>query len=419
MAIPDGWQATNYGAVFTETHNRRSDRLDLPVLSVTKTRGPMLASERFGKALHGRNLAKYRIAPRGSFVVDPMLLWDGTIGRQEAADCGIVSPDYRVYELAERVESDFMRYVVRDPRMLRYYQGGARGTNVRRNRIAREDFLRIPIVLPPIPEQRKIAAILSAVDKVIEKTEAIVESVLTIKKAMIRELLSHGLPGRHTRFKQTEIGEVPEGWEIVRLGELCDGGAGLQTGPFGSQLKASEYADEGVPVVMPKDLIGLRVSEQTIARVPKTKAKTMEKHALMAGDILFGRRGEIGRCGLIGEREAGWLCGTGCLRARVAAGLADARYLVRVVDAPFCRGWLTERAVGQTMLNLNTSILGDLPLPLPSLDEQREIVAAMESIEALAESESAACDRTRALKSGLVAVLLTGQLRVVPEDDAT
>lgn len=146
-----------------------------------------------------------------------MLLWDGTIGRQEAADSGLVSPDYRVYELAERVASDFMRYVVRDPRMLRHYQGGARGTNVRRNRIAREDFLRIPFHLPPRPEQRKIAAILSSVDEVIEKTEAMIEQLQVVKKAMMQELLTRGLPGRHTRFKQTEIGRAPDAWDVVPL----------------------------------------------------------------------------------------------------------------------------------------------------------------------------------------------------------
>jgi type I restriction enzyme S subunit len=378
----------------------------------------MLASDRFGKALHSRDLAKYRVARRGTIVADPMLLWDGSIGRQEVVDAGLVSPDYRVYELADHVCSDFMRYVVRNPSMLRNYQGGARGTNVRRNRIARGDFLRIPFRLPPVPEQRKIAAILSAVDEVIAKIEAVIESLQTLKKSMMQELLTRGLPGRHTRFKQTEIGEMPEDWLVVRLADLSDGGAGLQTGPFGSQLKASEYAEEGVPVVMPKDLVGLGISEQSIVRVPRTKAREMEKHSLLPGDILFARRGEIGRCGLVGSKEAGWLCGTGCLRARVAINRAEARYLVRVIDGPLSRAWLTERAVGQTMLNLNTAILGGLPLPLPSLGEQREITAAVESIELRVAREAVALDNSSALKSGLMSVLLAGELRVPPDEGA-
>ena len=80
---------------------------------------------------------------------------------------------------------------------------------------------RVPILLPPLPEQRKIAAILSSVDEVIEKTEAVIEQLQVVKKAMMQELLTRGLPGRHTRFKQTEIGEIPEEWE-VNGGDLAE-----------------------------------------------------------------------------------------------------------------------------------------------------------------------------------------------------
>jgi hypothetical protein len=71
-----------------EIDERAGERTSLPVLSVTKTRGPMLASERFGKVMHGRNLSRYRIAPRNHIVADPMLLWDGSIGIQRVVDAG-------------------------------------------------------------------------------------------------------------------------------------------------------------------------------------------------------------------------------------------------------------------------------------------------------------------------------------------
>ncbi len=71
---------------------------------------------------------------------------------------------------------------------------------------------RLKFHLPVLPGQRKIAAILSSVDGAIEKTQAVIEQVQVVKRGLMQELLTRGLPGRHTQFKQTEIGEIPEVW---------------------------------------------------------------------------------------------------------------------------------------------------------------------------------------------------------------
>ena len=67
-----------------------------------------------------------------------------------------------------------------------------------------------------VPEQRKIAAILSSVDDAMEKTRAVIDQVQIVKSGLMHDLLTRGLPGRHTRFKQTEIGPIPEEWEAVK-----------------------------------------------------------------------------------------------------------------------------------------------------------------------------------------------------------
>ena len=82
------------------------------------------------------------------------------------------------------------------------------------------------VAVPPLSEQRKIAAILSSVDDAIEKTQAVIDQVQVVKRGLMQELLTRGLPERHTRFKQTEVGEIPEGWRTSRIGEIasCDYG---------------------------------------------------------------------------------------------------------------------------------------------------------------------------------------------------
>ena len=81
-------------------------------------------------------------------------------------------------------------------------------------------------------------------------------------------------------------------WEKVRLGEIVDC---IQTGPFGSQLHQSDYSEEGIPVVMPKDLINGKISEISIVRVEENHVDRLSRHKIQCGDILYSRRGEIGR----------------------------------------------------------------------------------------------------------------------------
>jgi len=164
---------------------------------------------------------------------------------------------------------------------------------------------------------------------------------------------------------------------------------GIQTGPFGSQLKAEEYASVGVPIVMPRDMVAGRISSERISRVPEATAKRLQRHRCELGDILFARRGEIGRLVLISIKNVGWLCGTGCLRIRPSQMVVPSLLAV-ALQRQECVDWLIKNAVGQTMLNLNTEILSSLPLALPPFLEQRKIAdilttwdEALEKIDAL------------------------------------
>lgn len=164
------------------------------------------------------------------------------------------------------------------------------------------------------------------------------------------------------------------------LGEICDGDRGIQTGPFGSQLHAEEYSDEGLPVVMPQDLGNNTINTAQIARVPEHVAARLARHQLRAGDIVFSRRGDVTRRALVGESNVGWLCGTGCLRAR-PGGSVDSRFLSYLLGTAEVRDWLNGNAVGTNMLNLNTTILGRLPLLIPGLPEQQAIAEVLGALD--------------------------------------
>jgi type I restriction enzyme, S subunit len=105
-------------------------------------------------------------------------------------------------------------------------------------------------------------------------------------------------------------------WKLKLFGDLCSSVDGVQIGPFGSQLHASDYVESGIPVVMPKDMINTEISTDSIAYVSEEIANRLSKHRLKAGDLVFARRGDIGRFVIVSSEQTGWLCGTGCIRAR-------------------------------------------------------------------------------------------------------
>lgn len=169
-------------------------------------------------------------------------------------------------------------------------------------------------------------------------------------------------------------------WEQKVLGDIS---TSIQTGPFGSQLHQSDYSDEGIPVVMPKDLIRGMVSEESIAQISKEHVERLSKHKIKAGDILYSRRGDVGKCAFASEREIGWICGTGCLKVSVDREKADPQFIFYQLQKAETIGWVINHAVGSTMLNLNTSILSAVPIDVPEIETQRKIVKILSSYDSL------------------------------------
>ena len=172
-------------------------------------------------------------------------------------------------------------------------------------------------------------------------------------------------------------------WASVTLGEVS---TNIQTGPFGSQLHQSDYSDGGVPVVMPKDLVDGHISEDSIARASMSHVDRLSRHKIEVGDILYSRRGDVGRCAFATEVEQGWLCGTGCLRVTIDQSKAIPKFIFYQLQKAETIGWVEKHAVGSTMLNLNTSILGSVPIELPSMAEQQMIVHVLSAYDDLIEN---------------------------------
>ena len=172
------------------------------------------------------------------------------------------------------------------------------------------------------------------------------------------------------------------GWISVRLRQIL---LELQTGPFGSSLHQSDYEKAGTPVVNPASIQNGRIVPIEKMAVGSTTLERLAAFRLRQRDIVMSRRGEMGRCAKVTEREDGWLCGTGSLILRLPKCIYSC-FLVILLGSPYVREYLNGSAVGATMQNLNQSILLNLVIGLPPLAEQQRIVAKVDKLMRL-------CDR--------------------------
>lgn len=172
-------------------------------------------------------------------------------------------------------------------------------------------------------------------------------------------------------------------WENKTLGDVS---ISIQTGPFGSQLHQSDYSESGIPVVMPKDLVGGKIVTDSIARVPTIHVERLSQHKIIPNDILYSRRGDVGRCAFATEEEAGWLCGTGCLRVTIDKCKVNPKFVFYQLQTSGSIGWVEKHAVGSTMLNLNTSILSHVPIILPNKKIQDKIADILSAYDDLIEN---------------------------------
>ncbi|MBI4639369.1 MAG: restriction endonuclease subunit S [Candidatus Tectomicrobia bacterium] len=269
------------------------------------------------------------------------------------------------------------------------------------------------IAVPPLYDQRAIAWVLGRIQVAVEAQEKIIATLRQLKQAVMAKLFREGLRHHSDRVEHPIFGFVPNSWTTCTLGILCGQGEGtIQTGPFGSQLHASDYKESGIPVVNPTHIADNRIIHKDLPRISKKDYQRLSRHILRQGDILFARRGEIGRHALVTEQENEWLCGTGCFLVRIQNPDVDNAFLSLFLYYKPCQLWLESHAAGSIMPNLNTTILNAIPIVLPTIDEQHEIAHILRTIDDKLTNAEKKRDALQALFKTMLHQLMTGQIRV-------
>ena len=268
--------------------------------------------------------------------------------------------------------------------------------------------------VPPISEQRGIAAVLSSVDHVADRIQAVIDQVHVVKRGLMQELLTQGLPGRHTRFKQTEIGKMPEDWGVISLA-----GCGARI-TSGSRGWAKYYSKTGALFLritnLARNTIRLQLRDTRHVALPEATAES-RRTRVQAGDILVSITADLGMVSVIPENMG---------EAYVNQHLA----LVRLPDcelSPEFAAYFLTTVASQNRFNrlndsgakagLNLSTIGKLTVPVPSRDEQDAIVRVLAATEDRLAVEMRKLAELAVAKRALMSVLLTGEVRVAADAD--
>ena len=361
----------------------------------------------------GAKLSNAKLQPKGTVLLSFKL----TIGRVARAGVPLYTNEaIASLKPTQDLTSEYLYYGLQYWDLLQDVDQAIKGATLNK-----EKLKRIKFVYPKFAsEQAKITEILSTVDRAIEQTEALVAKQQRIKTGLMQDLLTRGIDEHGNlrseethQFKDSLLGRVPRCWRVQSLGAALHRAKGhIQTGPFGSQLHAHEYVHEGIPVVMPQDIVDRSISIGSIARVPRNRADDLRRHRTEFNDVVFSRRGDLSRAAAIGEREVGWLCGTGCFLLRVSPDAIHAPWLVDAYRHHHVQRQIDANAIGSTMPSLNNSVMEQLKVAFPGINEQREIARHREELDATIRTRLDHLLKMRHIKTGLMQQLLTGRRRV-------
>jgi type I restriction enzyme S subunit len=323
------------------------------------------------------------------------------VGKTAVFDCD--EPVYHGVNLLlmrpkEVVTSAYLDHALKYLFQSGYWRGVCK-QSVNQASVNQQDISRVEIRYPKsLAEQQRIVGLLDEAFEGLATAKANAEKNLQNARALFES---------HLQSVFTQRGP---GWVETTLSRATDG---IFTGPFGSLLHKSDYIADGIPLVNPAHITEVGIEPDLRKTVSKATALRLKNYIMREGDIVIGRRGEMGRCALVTEVEDGWLCGTGSFFIKPSSR-CDTRYLVRFLRSDSCKARLEKIAGGAVMPNLSNTDLGNFAFDLPPLDRQKAIVEEIDSLHEETQRLARLYERKHAaleaLKKSLLHQAFTGEL---------
>lgn len=284
-----------------------------------------------------------RLYPKGTVLV---AMYGATIGACSILDIeAATNQACAAFTPTDKVDPVFLYYLLKHskPAFVKAGSGGAQPN------ISGTFLKNFEIPLPPLEEQKRIAAILDKADAIRQKRKQAIELADEFLRSVFLDMFGDPVTN-------------PKGWDVKSLSEI----ARIQIGPFGTQLHKQDYIENGIPLINPTHIVRGDIIPKNNLTISSEKHQDLTEYHLKTGDIVMGRRGEMGRCAIVNEREDGWLCGTGSLFIRPSKTGVFSEYLNKLLSSEAIKKHLEGESQGATMPNLNKTIVGNIKVPVPS-----------------------------------------------------
>ena len=319
---------------------------------------------------------------------------------------GICSTDILVFRASDKSLAEFLCLLTHSDEFVGHAKATTSG--VQHPRTSWASLQAFKLHVPPLAEQRKIAEVLRLVQRAMEQQEQLIALTTELKKALLHQFFTQGLRGEPQ--KQTEIGPVPESWDVVELGDVISespkNGLYKHNTAYGSGtliLRINDFSNDGDEVFTASHRVAIDAGETQL-------------YALREGDIVTNRvnsLSHLGKTALIGKLEEPMVFESNMMRFRVAKSLAIPSYVLRLLNSPVCKKQFlgtAKRAVGQASINQGN--LRAVKLPLPSVSVQRELVTILDTVIRKIDIHQRKCAALTAMFRTMLHELVTAELRV-------
>jgi len=292
--------------------------------------------------------------------------------------------------------------------LLRLYGGTGNKTTIPNLSQSRLKSFVLP--LPPLPEQKAIARVLSTIQKAVETQDKIIAAARELKKSLMRHLFTYGpvpvAEAEKVPLKETEIGPVPEHWEVAilkQLGSLKDG----------DWILKSDYSKDGVRLLQIAD-IGLgKFINKSRRFISLQRAQELGCTFLKGGDILISRMADpIGRACMLPDLPYPTITAVDVTIFRVNPDLVDSYYVLNILNSEIALAQAAQLAYGVTRNRVTRRNLERVLIPFPPLPEQQEIARMLLAVDNKIDAEENRKAALQALFKTMLHQLMTGKVRV-------
>ncbi|CUO50148.1 restriction endonuclease subunit S [Agathobacter rectalis] len=280
----------------------------------------------------------------------------------------------------EQVYLPYIKLILTSPIVIEQFERKKQG--VAQLNLSLKDINEISIPLPSKDKQIELAELFDKVVGVISKRNKELSALDDLIKARFVEMFGDPVSN-------------PYGYDKVALSDLAD----IKIGPFGSLLHKEDYIDGGHPLLNPSHIVDGKVSPDDKLTISDEKYEELSAYQLKTGDVVMGRRGEMGRCAVV--PEDGFLCGTGSMLIRTK-GEVTADYIQKIISFPSFKKTIEDMAVGQTMPNLNVPIVSGFQIIKPPMEVQDRYYAFAEQVNKSKVAVQKALDETQMLFDSLM-----------------